>query len=414
MQNMIKPSSLLMAAAVAGSALTLSCGEDDTETTAERESLTIAWIPKEKGNEVFQVGLDGAKLKALELTETTDYDVEILYLAPETAADIEGQKDSVQEAIDAEVDAIAISCSSPDVSEMVDKAIDEGIPTMSWDSDCRHPDGTQSKRFTYYGIDNRETGQVATQLMEAVLEDDDTMEPPYRIAILSGVPVATNLQERVAGVWDELKEMGTCRFTLQDSGDWGEEPDRCWPEDLAPEDATFHIYRDEPDKCQNTWDKESCATIYAEVENEGSGETLEEVVERDRDDDGEADLNAVILIGLWPLFAYDENEDDNKIPVWTEAMEAGTLHTITYDTLEFQIDMARDGLLDALVGQKYWGWGYEVLQMVYDKLVKNKKFDPDFTNSGEDIVCPNNFAAMDNMWSSGDFTQELPDCELLE
>jgi ribose transport system substrate-binding protein len=409
---MIKTSSLLMAAVVAGSALMLSCGEDNPETAGQRESLTIAWIPKEKGNEVFQTGLDGAKLKALELTEATDRDVEILYLAPESAADIEGQKDSVQEAIDAEADAIAISCSSPDVSEMVDKAVEAGIPTMSWDSDCLDPDGEPSKRFTYFGIDNRTTGKVAAQLIEAVLKADEKMSPPYRIAILSGVPVATNLQLRVAGVWDELKQAGTCRYNKQDSGDW--ELDKCWPEDLEPEDATFHVYGDEPETCQNSWDEESCASVYLEVENEQSGGTLDELVSRDRDGDGESDLNAVILCGLWPLLAYDENEADNGVPLWMEAMQAGKLHTVTYDTLEFQIDMARDGLIDALVGQKYWGWGYDVIQMVYDKLVDDKEFDAEFTDSGEDIVCPNNFAAMGNMWSSGDFTQQLPECELLE
>ncbi len=391
----------------------IACGDsedaDEEQGGADAEPIRIAWIPKEKGNEVFQVGYDGALLRALELTETTDDEVEIVYLAPQNAADIEGQKDSVQEAIDQEVDAIAISCSSPEVSEMVDAAIEAGIPTMSWDSDCRHPSGKASERFTYYGIDNRTTGQVAARLAAAVLEDDENMSPPYRVGILSGVPVATNLQERVAGVWDELKKMDTCRFT-KDGDEWALE--RCWPEDLEPADAMFHVYSDEPEKCQNTWDEESCASIYAELETEASGETLETMTERDRDGDGEPDIQAAILIGLWPLFAYDEK--DNGVPEWTARMRDGSLHTISYDTLQFQIDMARDGLIDAMVGQKYWGWGYDVVKMVYDELKGEGDFDPDFTNSGEDIVCPNNFSAMDNMWSSGDFNQTLPECDLLK
>ncbi len=409
---MSKRMNMLLAAAVASSSASVACGGGGGGKSAtEGDTIRIAWIPKEKGNEVFQVGLDGALLRALELTETTDDEVEIVYLAPQSAADIQGQKDSVQEAIDEGVDAIAISCSSPDVSEMVDKAIEAGIPTMSWDSDCRHPSGEASDRFTYYGIDNRTTGQVVARLTAAVLEADDTMSPPYKIGILSGVPVATNLQERVAGVWDVLKEMDTCRYNANaDSGEW--ELDRCWPANLDPADAMFHIYGDEMEKCQNTWDEDSCATVYAEVETEESGQTLEAMTERDRDGDGEPEIQAAILIGLWPLFAYDES--DNGIPDWTARMRDGSLHTISYDTLEFQIDMARDGLIDAMVGQKYWGWGYDVVQMVYDQLNGDGNFDPDFTNSGEDIVCPNNFAAMNNMWSSGDFNQELPACELLE
>ncbi len=410
----------VLATAVVSAAACIGCGgseetgdgDDNASTSEESDTIRIAWIPKEKGNEVFQVGLDGAELKALELSQTTDKTVEIVYLAPQSASDIQGQMDSVQEAIDMGVDAIAISCSAPEVSEMVDRAIEAGIPTMAWDSDCRHPSGEASKRFTYFGIDNRATGHVAARLTQAVLANDGNMEPPYEIGILSGIPVATNLQERVAGVWDELKEMDTCRFNENADGEW--ELDRCWPDSLAPEDAQFHIYGDEPEKCQNTWDAESCATIYAEVETEDSGETLEEVSLRDRNGDGQADLDAVILIGLWPLFAYDENPDVNAIGDWTDAMRAGSLHTISYDTLQFQIDMARDGLIDAMVGQKYWGWGFDVVQMVYDHLESGAEYDPDFTNSGEDIVCPNNFAEMDNMWSSGDFTQVLPACELLE
>jgi ribose transport system substrate-binding protein len=384
---------------------------DEEGGGGDGNKITIAWIPKEKDNQVFETGLDGARLKALELTQATKHEVEILYLAPQSAADIEGQKASVQEAIDAKVDGIAISCSSTDLAEKVDEAIAAGIPTMSWDSDCRYPDGTASGRFTYLGIDNRSTGQTATELAGAALTRDG-FEPPWRVGLFSGVPVSTNLQARVAGVWDFLKEEGSCLYEGTDDPQLV----ACWPDTLesAPETATYHVFRDEPDKCQNSFDENFCATVYAELETEASGEQFDEMVARDRDGDGEPDLDAVILIGLWPLFAYSDDEASNGVPEWTARMKEGSLKTITYDALQFQIDMAKDGLIDALIGQKYWGWGYDVVQMVYDTLVNGAVYDEAFVDSGADIICPNNWDDISQMWTSGDFTQELTPCGLLE
>ncbi|MBN2342786.1 MAG: substrate-binding domain-containing protein [Deltaproteobacteria bacterium] len=388
-----------------------SCGSDEENEADDGDALTIAWIPKEMGNEVFQIGLDGANLKALELTQSTGRDVEIMYVAPQDAADIQGQRDSIQEAIDAEVDAIAISCSSPEVASKVDEAIAAGIPVMAWDSDCRYPNGDASGRITYYGIDCRTTGQTVGELTGAVLTEG-MIEKPWKVGIFSGVPLSGNLQERVAGVWDTLKAEGACVY----EGATDPQLVMCWPTALeaAPETATYHVYRDEPEKCQNAYDENSCATVYAEYETEACGTQLDEMVSRDRDGDGEADLDAAILIGLWPLFAYSADAATNGIPQWTARMQDGTLKTITYDTLKFQIDMANAGLINAMVGQKYWGWGYDVIQMMYDYLENGAQYDSAFYDSGADVVCPNNWDEMSLMWTSSDFTQELSACTLLE
>jgi ribose transport system substrate-binding protein len=61
-----------------------------------------------------------------------------------------------------------------------------------------------------------------------------------------------------------------------------------------------------------------------------------------------------------------------------------------------------------LVGQKYWGWGYDTVQMIYDKIVNGKTFDT-FTNSGMDIVTAVNVDAMITAWNENDFTKPLPD-----
>jgi len=81
--------------------------------------------------------------------------------------------------------------------------------------------------------------------------------------------------------------------------------------------------------------------------------------------------------------------------------------TICFDTLPVELEYVKEGLIQGLVGQKYWGWGYDTVQMIYDKLVNGKQFE-DFTNSGMDLVTAKNVDRMAEMWEKKDFTMELP------
>jgi ribose transport system substrate-binding protein len=67
----------------------------------------------------------------------------------------------------------------------------------------------------------------------------------------------------------------------------------------------------------------------------------------------------------------------------------------------------QDGLVQGLVGQKYWGWGYDTVYMIYDHMLNGTQFE-DWTDSGMDIVTLNNVEAMAQAWETQDFTQPLP------
>ena len=45
------------------------------------------------------------------------------------------------------------------------------------------------------------------------------------------------------------------------------------------------------------------------------------------------------------------------------------------------------------MGQKYWGWGYDTVQIVYDYIINEKTYPP-FISSGMDIVTRNNIAGI--------------------
>lgn len=89
-------------------------------------------------------------------------------------------------------------------------------------------------------------------------------------------------------------------------------------------------------------------------------------------------LDDWFFVGMWPLFA-----DLGSMPLC-------------------------DGYLSGLVGQKYWGWGYDTVQIIYDHVVNDKTYPPSIS-SGMDIVTRNNVDAMIRAWETNDFGQLLPD-----
>jgi ribose transport system substrate-binding protein len=303
--------------------------------------ITIAWIPKALNNPVFELGRDGAFVKAEELTKQGPYEVEVLYVGS-VASDIAEQARVMEDMIAQGVDAIGVSCNDPDgCVDPINKAIEAGIEVMTWDSDS--PD---SNRFTYLGVSNYEGGRAAADLLVRAMGTEG------KVAMLTGVPGALNLEERMRGFGDVLAEQ--------------------YP------------------------DIEIVTTVACYDDINQGVQVVEETMQ------AHPDLDGWFFVGLWPLFA-----DRGSMPLWEEAATSGQLTTIAFDTLPVELEYMKDGYLQGLVGQKYWGWGYDTVQMITDKIVEGKTFE-DWTDSGMDIVTVNNVDAMIKAWETSDFTQPLP------
>jgi ribose transport system substrate-binding protein len=161
----------------------------------EDGKITVAWIPKALNNPVFELGRDGAFVKAEELTAEGPYEVEILYVGS-VASDIAEQARVMEDMIAQGVDAIGVSCNDPDgCIDPINTAIDAGIEVMTWDSDA--PD---SERFTYLGVSNYDGGRAAADLLVRAMGEEG------KVAMLTGVPGALNLEERMLGFQDEIAE----------------------------------------------------------------------------------------------------------------------------------------------------------------------------------------------------------------
>ena len=328
-------------------AVAIGCGQQTAAPTAEGptagapESLTIAWIPKALNNPVFEIGRDGAMLKAEELTKETGVQVTVDYVGS-VASDAAEQTQVVEDVIAKGVDAIGISCNDPTACEdPINKAVAAGIPVMTWDSDS-----PESDRFTYLGVDNYEGGKAAAELLVKFMGEEG------KVALLTGVPGAFNLEERIRGFEDGLADYPNIEIV---------------------------------------------STVYCNDDINLGVQVVEETMQ------AYPDLDGWFFVGLWPLLA-----DYGSMPLWEDAALNNDLVTISFDTLPVELQFLKDGYLQGLVGQKYWGWGYDTVQMIYDKIVNGVEYD-DWTNSGMDLVTTCNVDVMAQMWDTSDFTQDLPD-----
>ncbi len=338
MKNTLRLVSVMVLAVLVVSTFTAPAATP-TVRAQDDDTITIAWIPKALNNPVFELGRDGCMAAAAELTEATGQTVECLYMGS-VNSDMAEQARVIEDAISQGVDAIGVSCNDPDgCVDPINAAISAGIPVMTWDSDS-----PESNRLTYLGVDNYTGGLAAANLL--IRE----MGTSGQVALLTGVPGAFNLEERIRGFRDGIA--GT--------------------------------------------DIEIVTTVACNDDINLGVQVVEETML------AYPDLDGWFFVGLWPVFA-----GQGAMPQFEEAVLNRGMKAVAFDTLPVELEWVQDGLLHGLVGQKYWGWGYDTVYMLYDHLVNGTTF-PSWTDSGMDIVTINNVDAMAAAWENSDFTQPLP------
>jgi len=105
---------------------------------------------------------------------------------------------------------ICLSAARPEVFQAeVDKAMAQGIPVICVDADVPN-----SKRLLYIGTDNFKAGRESLRRMEALV-------PGRGNIVVITIPGQRNIDDRVAGVADALKNFPTLKLTkiLDDQGD---------------------------------------------------------------------------------------------------------------------------------------------------------------------------------------------------
>ena len=165
------------------------CSGSKPESTApaQGQRLRFAVIPKAFDIPVFNYAKVGAERQAKEYGN-----VDILWNAPVTADQLK-QKEILESAITQKVDGIAISALNGDfLTETINKAIDAGIPVVTWDSDA-----PKSKRIAFYGVDDFASGRIMGE------ETIKLLNGKGKVAIITSYG-ATNLQRRLDGIKEGL------------------------------------------------------------------------------------------------------------------------------------------------------------------------------------------------------------------
>jgi len=156
--------------------------------------LVLGLVGKSQGNPVFQAARVGAEAAARELGAARGLEIVIDWKTPPDE-DPAAQAAAIEQLARAGVRGIAVSCSEDaTLTPAIDKAVELGAQVVCFDSDA-----PQSRRFAFFGTDDRACGaQVLTELAAA-------MGGQGTFAILAGNQSARNLHERVQGVIEEAK-----------------------------------------------------------------------------------------------------------------------------------------------------------------------------------------------------------------
>ncbi|MBX3389435.1 MAG: substrate-binding domain-containing protein [Phycisphaeraceae bacterium] len=160
-----------------------------------------------------------------------------------------------------------------------------------------------------------------------------------KIAILSGNQNATNLNARVKGVKDELATLKDQGFTLKD--------------------------------------------VYYTKETASDAAALVQQVQT-----ANPDIVGWAMVGGWPLFtqnALDGVYEKAKI--------------VSVDHLPEQLNYIKNGEVAALIGQDCYGWGYESVVMLVDKLNSNKNPDKVINNFKLSVVTKDNVDQYEGLWN---------------
>lgn len=301
--------------------------QSSAENTSGQKSYVLAFCPKMLDNPVFNLAKIAAEKTAKEL-EPKYGKIQILWSAP-TEGDADKQVQIIQGFINRRVDGIAVSCNEPTaLMPAINAATDAGISTMTFDSDS-----PESKRLTYYGTNDYECGQIIAERLHNAMGGQGTY------AILTGVAGAYNLEERMRGIEEKLKEMNSGLQLLQ--------------------------------------------KVYCEDDIAKSVQLIEQFMR------AHPDLGGWAMVGGWPLFT-----NNALAPI----DPPGNCKVVAVDTLPEMWPYIEKGYVEALIGQKIYHWGAESVRILMDSIVNGKQF-PKNSWSGVHIVTKDNLEEYKKQWN---------------
>ena len=99
------------------------------------------------------------------------------------------------------------------------------------------------------------------------------------------------------------------------------------------------------------------------------------------------ELDAWISVGGWPVFTRNA----------LAGIDPSKTKFISFDTIDPALDLLREGKVQVLLGQKYFGWGEEPVKLLYN--IKQGRMPPSpVIDSGVDVVTKENVQQYEAQW----------------
>ena len=313
---------LLVGAMVLGMAMGSSFAAEEAKDDAD---ITIAVVPKSLDNAIFLDAQAAAEAKGEELGIKIEY-------TGSTTSDAGQQVTVIEGLIEKQVDGILISCNDADaLKDVIDRAVDAGIVVGCFDSDS-----PESKRSFYCGTDNYAVGKLGAEYMMELLPDGG------KVAILTGVLGAPNLEERIRGFKETVEGSNIEVMPIQTGED----------------------------------DVQKSVDVVGQYTA------------------ANPDLAGWFFDGGWPYFA-----DPDALPEVRAFMENGG-HIVSVDTCEPMLQYVGEGMVDILIGQDYPKMGSLGVETLY-KLIKGEEVDlgdeNNYIDTGYELVDMDNY---EEVWAT--------------
>jgi len=291
------------------------------------EDIEIAVVPKALDNAIFLDAKTAAEEKGKELG------IKIYWEGP-TTSDAAMQVNVIESLIERQVDGILISCNDADaLKDVIDRAVDAGIVVGCFDSDS-----PESKRSFYCGTDNYAIGKLSAEFMMEYLPEGG------KVAILTGVLGAPNLEARIDGFEETLAAAGS--------------PIEVMPVQTGEDDVQKSV--------------EVVAQYTA----------------------ANPDLAGWFFDGGWPYFA-----DPDALPEVKAFMEKGG-RIVSIDTCYPMMQYVGLGMVDVLIGQNYPAMGAIGVETLY-KLITGAEVDlgdeTNYIDTGYEVVDITNY---EEVWAT--------------
>jgi ribose transport system substrate-binding protein len=291
------------------------------------KALTFAVVPKAINNPFYNEVRRGCEDEAKKLGVTCDF-------TGPTVTEIQPQIQVLESLIQRHVDGMAIApVDGKAAVPVIAQAAAAGIAVVTFDSDA----APGSKRLAFIGTDNYAGGVALGKQFAKALPGGG------KFAIITGGLGAENLNERIRGVHDGLKQAGVADKFTEVAGS--------------------------PFPCNDDVDR--------------SVQLIEQALT------AHPDLSGIVPVGGWPLFAPEAYKQ--AIRSKSAAMASGKFAIVSFDTLQQELQLLQAGYVSALIGQRPYEMGVNSMIALYNYVTKQTK-PQDPWHTGLDIVTKANVA----------------------